>query len=208
MIGMQPDFITGLPVVWIAGAVVLVCGAILALIAWLSRRDSGPTEPAEATVPELVVLSVQAQDRLEESARILGTLLGDDSEAAQAVLRERLLLSTESPLQGQYMHAPGEVADALVMVARVLPSVAQYDESVRLLSKLRALVGSRDFLFVCGQLAVALREPRHGEIAERLGGGTLAWDELVLFLRGLPMAQTALAVDHKFSPHVARKATS
>ena len=65
---------------------------------------------------------------------------------------------------------------------------------------MRSLVGSKDFLFVCGQVAVALRDDREHDLARGLANGDLTWIEFLCLLRGLLPAE-ALCSDYRGLPH-------
>ena len=127
----------------------------------------------------------ESEWRVEQAALVLTALLGPDYPVTVEQFRERVVTSGHGLVHSGYLHAPGEIADCLVMIARVVPQVALHDGNVELLRKLRSLVGSKDFLFVCGQVAVALRDDRQHDLAQGLANGDLTWIEFLCLLRGL-----------------------
>jgi len=136
-------------------------------------------------LPAPPVMSSEAWGRVDRAAQVLSALLMGRHSVTREALRQRLSLAAVGPLQSQYLHAAGEIADGLVMIARAVPDAALHDGNVVLLAKLRAFAGSRDFLFICGQMAAVLGEARHHELAERLALGDLAWVEFLFLIRGL-----------------------
>jgi hypothetical protein len=186
---------------------------VLAAMVWWLRRveKKGRAEQTPATdapaLSQAVVVSAEAMERVDETAKVLAALLLDESSADYETLRKRLMLSAEGPLQGQYLHAPGEVAEGLLMMARVFPQIALHDENVKLLGKLRALTGTRNFLDVCAHISAALKEEQHAELAEGLRKGTLPWSELLFLMRSLQIEEEAVAVDYKFEARPSQQAS-
>jgi hypothetical protein len=169
----------------------------------VSKSKRKPLVLPETTQEDRLLATVD--DRVEQAARILVAALSDRHPVTYATMRERLMGSSRGMIQGGYIHVPGEVADALVMISRPVPELALYDRTVELLMKLRALVGSRNFLYVCGQLAVTLRDERHHELADALAGGRLEWTDFLFHLRSTPMAEFIGAVPDPYRAASAKR---
>lgn len=179
-----------------------------AMLVHLSRSGKIPSAPDYTPEPRpcqvIPVISVEAHNRVERAAHVLADLLSEEYAVSYPGIKQRLLRVAQSSLPSSSLHAPGEVADGLVMLARAVPRVALYDHNVELLSKLRALTGAKDFLFVCGQLAAALRQPRYQELGRGLAEGDLSWLEFQLLLCSLPRGEVFLPV-HKGSGKVGQE---
>jgi len=190
---------------WLDNQVIALAGSLLlglvatVLLVEIARRARHPAESAaEGGLRPWSNPSVGDESgwRVEQASLVLTALLGPDYPVSVDQFRERLVTSGQVPVQCGYLQAPGEIADGLLMIARVVPQVALHDSNVELLRKLRSLVGSKDFLFVCGQVAVALRDDRQHNLAQGLANGDLTWIEFLCLLRGLLPAE-ALCSDYR-----------
>ncbi|HEY3396052.1 MAG TPA: hypothetical protein VGM19_00185 [Armatimonadota bacterium] len=164
-------------------AVVLL--AVVALLAAIQMLLSGHGEQRREQDAVPATPSGARPDRLDNAARTLASLIADGRPGGVEAMRQRLCtVEGESAPQ-----TTGEVAEGMVMIARVVPSAARQATTLSLLSKLHRQVGSRDFLYVCGQIAAALRQPEYRDLAAGLHEGELSWVEFLFLLRSLPLAE-------------------
>ena len=121
----------------LAGSLLLGLVAIV-ILAEIARRARRPVESAAEEEPRrwsTPPVENESEWRVEQAALVLTALLGPDYRVTVEQFHEQVVTSAHGPMQSGYLQAPGEIADGLVMIARVVPQLALHDGNVELLRK-------------------------------------------------------------------------